>query len=261
MSEFWEDTAVERLGEFHLRGTIADRWSVNGIPNGGYLMSLAARALAEVLSHHDPLTLTGHYVEKASVGPADLWVELIREGNTVSTGALKLVQEGRERVRFTATYGDLSTTTGVTWVGDTPPDIDRNRCLTSPRFLAIHERVELLFSPVTADWLRGKSRDAMDHELMAYFRDGTEPDVLSLPFFADCVPPTTFTKFGAVGWVPTLELTVHIRAKPAPGLLTGRFRTRYLINGLMEEDGELWDSNGDLVALSRQLAKYRGGQI
>ena len=42
-----------------------------------------------------------------------------------------------------------------------------------------------------------------------FFRDGTEPDILSLPFFADCVPPTVFSKFGAVGWVPTLELTVH----------------------------------------------------
>ena len=261
MSEFWDDTRIERLGDDHLRANITDRWSVNGIPNGGYLMSIAARALREVLSHRDPLTITGHYVEKAAVGPADLLVEVIREGNTVSTAALRLVQEGKERVRFTATYGDLADTSGVTWVGDKPPAIEKEKCLTSPRFLAIHERVELLFSPATADWLRGKTSDNMGHELMAYFRDGTEPDVLSLPFFADCVPPTTFTKFGAVGWVPTLELTVHVRAQPAPGLLTGRFQTRYLINGLMEEDGELWDSNGELVALSRQLAKYRGGNL
>ena len=261
MSEFWQDTCVEHLADHHLQANITDRWSVNGIPNGGYLMSIAARALREVLSHSDPLTITGHYVEKAAVGPADLLVEVIREGNTVSTAALRLVQEGRERVRFTATYGDLAETSGVTWVGAEPPAIEKDKCLTSPRFLAIHERVELLFSPTTADWLRGKTSESMGHELMAYFRDGTEPDVLSLPFFADCVPPTTFTKFGAVGWVPTLELTVHVRAKPAPGLLTGRFQTRYLINGLMEEDGELWDSKGKLVALSRQLAKYRGGNL
>lgn len=261
MSEFWADTAVERIDANCLRAVITDRWSVNGIPNGGYMMSIAARAFRESLSHADPLTITGHYVEKAMVGPADLLVEVIREGKTVSTATLRLVQEGVERVRFTATYGDLDDTQGVTWVGDQPPLIEQKKCLTSPRFLAIHERVEMLFSPATADWLRGKSIDRMEHELMAYFRDGTEPDVMSLPFFADCVPPTTFSKFGSVGWVPTLELTVHVRAKPAPGLLTARFRTRYLINGLMEEDGEIWDSRGELVALSRQLAKYRGGAL
>lgn len=261
MSDFWDDTAVERVGDAQLRANVTDRWSVNGIPNGGYLMSIAARALREVLSHEDPLTITGHYVEKSMVGPAYLFVEVIREGNTVSTAALRLVQEGRERARFTASYGNLAETSGESWVGDTPPVIQSEKCLTSPRFLAIHERVELLFSPTTADWLRGKSIDRMAHELIAFFRDGTEPDVMSLPFFADCVPPTTFTKFGAVGWVPTLELTVHMRAKPAPGRLTARFQTRYLINGLMEEDGEIWDSSGQLVALSRQLAKYRGGNL
>lgn len=261
MSEFWDDTVVERIAENHLRANVTDRWSVNGIPNGGYMMSIAARAFRETLSHADPLTITGHYVEKAMVGAADLLVEVIRQGNTVSTASLKFVQDGKERVRFTATYGDLDDTKGVTWIGGQPPEIQREKCLTSPRFLAIHERVELLFSPATAEWLRGRSIDRMDHELMAYLRDGTEPDVMSLPFFADCVPPTTFSKFGSVGWVPTLELTVHVRAKPAPGLLTARFQTRYLINGLMEEDGEIWDSRGELVALSRQLAKYRGGAL
>ena len=196
MSEFWQDTEIERLDETHLRANVTERWSVNGIPNGGYMMSIAARAFRVGLSHPDPLTITGHYVEKAMVGPVELELDVIRQGNTVSTAALRFMQEGKERVRFTASYGDLDETSGVTWVGDQPPSIEREKCLTSPRFLAIHERVEMLFSPKTADWLRGRTVDRMEHELMAYLRDGTEPDVMALPFFADCVPPTTFSKFG-----------------------------------------------------------------
>ena len=52
----------------------------------------------------------------------------------------------------------------------------------------------------------------------------------------------------------TLELTVHIRARPAPGALLGRVKTRHLRDGYHEEDLDLWDSKGTLVSQSRQLA-------
>ena len=71
---------------------------------------------------------------------------------------------------------------------------------------------------------------------------------------ADAFPPAVFNLDIPPGWVPTVELTVHVRATPAPGPVSCVFRSRFVHSGMMEEDGEVWDANGTLVALSRQLA-------
>jgi acyl-CoA thioesterase len=83
------------------------------------------------------------------------------------------------------------------------------------------------------------------------FADGREPDLLSLPLFVDAVAPAAFEL--NIRAVTTVELTVQLRARPAPGWLAYRTSTRFLSDGYCEEDAELWDSAGRLVAQSRQL--------
>ena len=85
------------------------------------------------------------------------------------------------------------------------------------------------------------------------FADGRAPDLTSLLLFADAFPPAVLDRYPA-SWVPTLQYSVYVRARPGPGWLQGSFRTRSVVGGLLEEDGELFDSTGRLVALSRQLA-------
>ena len=66
-------------------------------------------------------------------------------------------------------------------------------------------------------------------------------------------PPSTFVKLGNVGWVPTIELTVHVRRRPADGWVLAEFQTSDLNEGRMIETGCLWDSTGQLIAQSRQV--------
>ena len=89
------------------------------------------------------------------------------------------------------------------------------------------------------------------------FADGRPPDVLACLLMADAFPPAVFGLLGLVGWVPTIELTVHLRRRPALGWLRGQFWSHDLNDGRVVEDGALWDANGQLVAQSRQLALVR----
>ena len=105
-------------------------------------------------------------------------------------------------------------------------------------------------------WADGKPSGNMEIRGWCRLRDGTEPDPLVLLQMGDAFPPVTFD-LGLFGWVPTIELTTYVRAQPAPGWLACRMSARLLADGWIDEDAELWDSEGHLVAQARQLAGYR----
>jgi acyl-CoA thioesterase len=88
------------------------------------------------------------------------------------------------------------------------------------------------------------------------FRDGRDADTLALAALVDGAAPAVLD-IGAPGSA-TMELTVHVRGRPAPGWLACRTSTRHVIGGFHEEDFEIWDSAGSLVAQSRQFALLPG---
>ncbi len=259
--EFDADTAVEAAGEGRFRATITDRWHIGLAPNGGYLLAVVAAALGEALPHPDPLTITAHYLRPAEAGPAEVTVEPVRTGRSLSTATAALVQGGRERLRVLATCGDLDAGPArvpVTRVRGGPPDLPPpERCERrdppeggfAPPIL---ERFDTRLHPPPG-WVAGRRDGEADLTGWIRFADGRDADARSLVLFADAFPPAVFEVTEA-GWVPTVELTVHVRARPAPGWLRARFSTRFLVDGWLEEDGELWDEAGRLVAQSRQLA-------
>jgi acyl-CoA thioesterase len=115
-------------------------------------------------------------------------------------------------------------------------------------------RVDLRLHPDDANFLKGKPSG--DPLIRGWLRlpDNEPMDPFGLLLATDCFAPTIFNANLPVAWTPTVELTAHIRAVPEPGWLRCRFSTRFISGGMMEEDGEVWDSSGRLVAQSRQLA-------
>jgi hypothetical protein len=88
------------------------------------------------------------------------------------------------------------------------------------------------------------------------FADAEPIDAIGLLLVADAFPPPIFNTGLPVARVPTVELTVHVRGVPEPGPLRCWFRSRFIHDGLLDEEGEIWDSTGKLVAQSRQLALF-----
>ncbi|MCC5948865.1 MAG: thioesterase family protein [Nitriliruptoraceae bacterium] len=269
-SRFERDTAVARVDEHRFTATIDPGWAVidGAAPNGGYLMALGARAMRATVPQPDPVTLTAHFLSPPEPGPIDVEVEPIRTGRRHATVGARLVQDGRERVRLLGAFGDLGTADGPDRM-DRPPltlppvedcvdataqGLERSRegGFPAPPILV---RFDHRWPRHLAGWAVGSP---VGHgEMGGYIRwaDDAPMDTLGLLVVADCYPPAVFnTGDASLGWVPTVELTVQIRKRPAPGYLATRFTTAAITRGYLEEDGEIWDADGDLVVLSRQLA-------
>ncbi|MGE0871122.1 MAG: thioesterase family protein [Kofleriaceae bacterium] len=253
------DTALTAEGDGRYRGTITDRWAVlSGVPNGGFVMCYALRALAAATPHPDPLTMTAHFLRPARTGDVTVHTELLKVGKRTATVVARVVQ-GDEVVRAIATFGTLADPDPAQprIIAGEPPELPpREQCIDRSVAVGlppIAQRFDNRVDPATVGWMFGRPSGEMVVRAWMRFADGREPDLLAMPLFADGLPPPVFNRI-APAWVPTIELTVQFRARPTPGWLRAQFRTRFVSGGVLDEDGELWDDAGQLVALSRQLA-------
>jgi Acyl-CoA thioesterase C-terminal domain/Acyl-CoA thioesterase N-terminal domain len=242
-------------------------WRIGAGINGGLLLAVLGNALRHTFPapHGDPFSISGYYLSASRPGPATVRTRLLRAGRGTTTGQASLSQRDAdgevERIRALATYGDLSALPADVRTTAAPPDLPPpEKCVSSadapPPFMEQAEllrRLDLRLDPACAGWAVGHPSGRGEIRGWLRMADGREPDPLLLLLAVDALPPVTFD-LGLFGWTPTLELTVHVRAAPEPGWLLVRHATRNLAGGLLEEDAEVWDAAGRLVAQSRQLA-------
>ncbi|MEP6814569.1 MAG: thioesterase family protein, partial [Marmoricola sp.] len=263
-AEFDRGIAVRRTGRGEYAADLDAGWVVGGGVNGGYALAVLGNAVTQLtteVGHPDPFIVTAHYLTASRPGPATVHTRLVRNGGSLSTVAASLSQEQDgaevERISVLASYGDLTRLSDeVRTMAEEPELPPRDQCVSNsqapPEFkqaAPLLDRFEMLFDPACAGWAVGEpSGRGM---LQGWFRlnDERDLDARALLLAVDSLPPVTFD-LGMPGWAPTLELTVHVRAVPAPGWAKVRHATRNLAGGYFEEDCEVWDSAGRLVAQS-----------
>ena len=142
------------------------------------------------------------------------------------------------------------------------PDMPvREECSSFPVLptYTLFNHMDVLMAPSCSGWLKSEGVLSPRSEQKGWikFKDDRPSDAISLLLMADSFPPPVLASHGMVAWVPTVEYSVSVRALPDTAWIKAVFHSCYLTRDIVEEDGELWDENGKLLAISRQIAQFR----
>jgi acyl-CoA thioesterase len=229
-------------------------------PNGGFMSAVLVRAMAAELGVEDrePRSLTVHFLRPPAEGELDLRITIERTGRTASTVSARILQGDRLMALALCTWTQR-------YVGadhwqlpapDVPPPeevaaVGDEWSSSAPRmFSQLDLRPVFGAAPfsggdeaLSGGWVRPRVPHPVDHALLA--------------LLCDAWWPSMFARVSAPSPAPTLDLTIHFRGAPPEGdhaFVLGRFRSRAAVDGVFEEDGELWSEDGRLLVQSRQLA-------
>jgi acyl-coenzyme A thioesterase PaaI-like protein len=267
-SAFDAATAVRRAEGGELVADLDPGWDVGGgILNGGYLLAVVARAAAVDSPHPHPVAVSASYLRATPPGPATLTVTPGPAGRTLAHSSVLLSGGDGPTLSAqvtTATLGDDRP------VHSRPmpevPSVEQCRSAHAGDDLGGHpvpevglrRRVDTRLDPATAGWAVGEPSGEPVMRAWVRLADGSAPDPFSLLLFADVLPPTSWS-IGLMGWAPTVQLQVLVRALPAPGWCLVEASASEVAGGWLDEDYRIWDSTGRLVAQSRQLARLPRG--
>jgi acyl-CoA thioesterase len=252
--------AVEPVGQGRYLAVVDSAWDGPAAPNGGVLAATMVRAAQAELGSDAPAarTISVQFLEAPSHGPVEVGVEILRSGKRVAVCDVRMRQADRLIAQMTLICS-APRAQEATLAGGSPE---------APRFGSV-EAVDIgsalgappLFSQVEIRPTFGSAifSGAVDRVTGGWLalRDDVAPlDAARLCALCDLWWPAIFGWLTSPAAAPTLQLTIYLRntEQDVHGPVLARFETRNLQEGHIEEYGELWSSDGKLLAESHQLA-------
>lgn len=270
MSEghFASSTSVTRAptddteGRTRFDAQIVDGWDILGNANGGYLMSLLGRAALTYTERPDVVSMSANFLAPGRAGPIVIDVEEVRLGRRFATvqSTATSVDAARATITSTVICGDLTEHDGPTLVSVTPPEIpEPDDCITvdptetfPPPFVGNFDQ------RIHPDDTGGLHGEPAPHGLPQFrswmrLRDGEPMDSLAVVLFGDALPPPVFNSNLPVGWSPTVQLTVHVHARPANDWVLVDHRADIIDGGVFEAVTTVFERSGKVLGRARQL--------
>jgi len=256
-TDFYDlDTASVPRGDGVRDLALTDRWNtLLGKPNGGYLLATMLRGLHDEMGADDPLVAAVTYLSSPEPGPGELRTSTLRVGRRVQTGVASLWERDRHIAELTASFGARAGGTS-TELGAPPQLPPPERCADpldhgmAPDGLFGRIDYRLAASP---GWVSGAPTGDPTTELWQRLAGGRAIDFPALAMLCDTFAPPVLELGKGHENSMTVQLTVHLHRLPRTGWIATRLTTRHVVNGFHEEDCELWDEDGNLLAQSRQL--------
>ena len=209
--QFAAATAVTRAdggprGGITYAAEVHDGWDIGGVANGGYLLAIAGRAIAD-LTGRPPMTVTAHYLNPGLPGPAEVVVEPVKAGKRLATVTASLRRGETELIRVLATCGEVADD-GARLVDGAPPDLppyeacvadDSTSDPDAPPALGLAmptpglmERLGLRLRPGDDAFRFGRTTGRAEIAGWFAFRDEQPIDAVALLLVADSFAPPIF---------------------------------------------------------------------
>lgn len=255
--------ASERTGDgLHLVRLTTDWNTANQTPNGGYVLALLQHAVLQESAHPDALSISITYFRPGVPGAGEIRVREVRKGRRVSTYDAVLVQEGKEIAHAVVSTHDWDATGTFTHVPHAAPAVPAPEDCVDVSALVPEGMVPILDryayrAPSAPGWLTGEPTGITESLCWIRATDERPVDALLAGAMVDAFPPVT-AEIGHLASA-TIQLTVHYRRRPETVWALGHVTSRHVISGYHDEDVELWDDQGRIVAQGRQLAILANG--
>ncbi len=280
MAELAKATSTTSTGEPGRRTvTLDDQWRIGPKMHGGYLLAVLAQAAVDEIAddaagapetasrpvHDFPEAVTGTFLRAPDPGPAVLTVDVLRRGRGATQARVRLDQDDRPCVEVAMVLGAVP--------GPDPREGDISpAAITLPPFdacerrpvdtpdgrggLPLMEVVDARMDPPSLGFLTGHPTG--EGRLSGWVElDTREPwSPIGLLVALDVLPPASFD-LGLTGWSPTMSLTAHVHAVPAPGPLRVTQWVDHLVGERMHETCRVWDATDRMVGQATQLAAVR----
>jgi len=250
---------------------VALDWRAGRGPHGGYLAAMLLRALIESVAEdaRAPRSLTIHYARAPAPGPVQISTVIERQGRSLSTLSARMHQGGELIAIALAAF---SLPWGGPEISDVQmPEVEPQDPSREGVKLIEHGGPEFAHHIVLQPRMDGSVFAGAEQPMRIRGWIGlAEPrpiDALSLAFFSDALIPAPYMRMSEPAAVPTVDLTVHFRARlhPQPDaasspegdpreLCLAQTTTELIHDGFFVEDGMIWAADGTLLAHSRQLA-------
>ena len=260
MIDFLTLTTPRRLDDGRFAWAVPDGWQQGRGAFGGLTLATLVRAIEAVAGSPDrPLrTLTAELCGPTLPGEASIQVEMLREGNGVSTLTARLDQQDGVKSHVVAVLG-RARGTDPGWNHVTPPSMPDWRGVTLlPAQLPMVPPFarHYAYGP-TGPFPYAGQEEALSEGWLRPLDPGPARDAALLVSLADAWWPSAFSRFTGPRAMATISFMIEL-VSPWEGLepeapIFHRGRTVVSTEGYTVEFRELWGEDGRLLSLNQQM--------